>query len=537
VKQFSHGKFGYNHKRKIRITRSQYSHARLKCSDSRFASDPQYIFALLNWIEKETILSTINIAERKRKQVPMKAGQIINRSSFKSLLSDKELYACFKTIRGTPQYFREMTLDILAKIRQYGPPTFFMTFSAAEFKWTDIIKIVAKQFGENLDDETINNMSWSTKVKYLKLNPVTVARQIDYWFNCLWKNVVMSGLHPIGQVLNYDDRREYQDRGAQHMHVTVHIEGAPQFDESSDEKITAFIDRYITCEIPNSISHKSLHDTVISVQKHNHTNSCLKGKQISCRYNAPWPPTLNTLIIRSNSDKKTLNKSKKVLKKVFNEISSLGINVHGYTVNNVLERINITYDEYKECLLFMSKSSSILYKRKPSEVLIVPYNTVLLNTWQGNMNIQFVTGIYGVIMYLTSYLCKPERTISELMNAASKEATSLPIREKLLKIGNVFQRSREVSLHQAIALTISIPLRHSNIDVIFVPTGPKEMRTRIIKPGLIKGNANDPETTDIYCPNLLDKYSKRPDDLEDLCLADFASNYSEFVHNPKIDDE
>ena len=66
------------------------------------------------------------------------------------MITDAELYASFKSIRGTPQYFHEMMLDVLAKIRQYGPPTFFLTFSAAEFQWTDIIKSVAKQFGEDL---------------------------------------------------------------------------------------------------------------------------------------------------------------------------------------------------------------------------------------------------------------------------------------------------------------------------------------------------------------------------------------------------
>ena len=180
---------------------------------------------------------------------------------------------------------------------------------------------MAKQFGEKLDDETIKNMTWLTKVEYLKRNPVTVARQIDYRFNKLWQNVVMGGLHPIGQLLNYDDRREYQERGAQHMHVTAHVQGAPQFDESSDKEIPTFIDKYITCEIPNSESHKSLYNIVTSFQKHKHTSSCLKGNKIRCRHNAPWPPTENTVLAKSNPDKQTLSKSTRVLKKVFDKLT------------------------------------------------------------------------------------------------------------------------------------------------------------------------------------------------------------------------
>ena len=38
------------------------------------------------------------------------------------------------------------------------------------------------------------------------------------------------------------------------------------------------------------------------------------------------------------------------------------------------------------------------------------------------MNIQFVAGVYARLTYLTSYLCKPEHTMSKLMKKALKEA-------------------------------------------------------------------------------------------------------------------
>ena len=250
VKHYSEGKFHYNTERSVKITPSKYIHARLKSCDPRFASDPQYIFQCLNWIEREAILNTINFAERKRRQHPLTAGDIQNNTSFKHMISDAELYASFKSIRGTPQYFQTMMLDVLAKVRKFGPPTFFLTFSAAEFNWTDIIKLVGRQFGEDLDDESIKQMKWETKVGYLKRNPVTVARQIDYRFNQLWRCVILSGMHPVGQILNYDDRREYQGRGTQHLHAPIHVKDAPKLDEDNDADIINFIDRYVTCVRP-----------------------------------------------------------------------------------------------------------------------------------------------------------------------------------------------------------------------------------------------------------------------------------------------
>ena len=80
----------------------------------------------------------------------------------------------------------------------------------------------------------------------LKRNLVTVARQIDYVFKKLWDKVILSGMHPIGQILNFEDQREFQNRGTEHMHTPIHIVDIPKTDENEDSKVVEFIDKYIT---------------------------------------------------------------------------------------------------------------------------------------------------------------------------------------------------------------------------------------------------------------------------------------------------
>ena len=82
------------------------------------------------------------------------------------------------------------------------------------------------------------------------------------------------------------------------------------------------------------------------------------------------------------------------------------------------------------------KKISILFKRKPCEVNIWPYKKVILKHLKSNL--QFVTGVYAMLTYLTSYLCKPEHAMSELMKKASKEAYGKDIKGKMLSIGNTF---------------------------------------------------------------------------------------------------
>ncbi|GAB1600976.1 hypothetical protein Ahia01_000375800, partial [Argonauta hians] len=245
-KEFSTGSNHFSSVRRVSISMIKCFHARLKCCDGRFASNYQYIFNTLHLIEARAVASTITIAQRKSYQGDISASKLINKDGITNLLTEDQIFAQFKNIRGTPQYFQNMAYDVLAKIRQFGNYTFFLTVSAAEFHWPHIIQIVARQYGEELTVEQVENMDFSTKVKYFKRNPVTVARHIDYIFQQLWGKVILGGLHPIGHILNYDDRREFQ--------------GAPQLDKSPIEEVTAFIDQYITCSLPDIILYPDLHN-------------------------------------------------------------------------------------------------------------------------------------------------------------------------------------------------------------------------------------------------------------------------------------
>ncbi|KAJ8300314.1 hypothetical protein KUTeg_021833 [Tegillarca granosa] len=66
-------------------------------------------------------------------QKMLSCGQFKDPQRTSRLLTENQIFATFKNIRGTPQYFKQMHLDMLAKLRQYGPYTFFISGSAANF--------------------------------------------------------------------------------------------------------------------------------------------------------------------------------------------------------------------------------------------------------------------------------------------------------------------------------------------------------------------------------------------------------------------
>ena len=119
-------------------------------------------------------------------------------------------------------------------------------------------------------------MDWSKKERYLKRNPAAVARQIGYIFKQLWGKVILSGMHPAGHILNFDDKREA-------LYALIHIADAPKIDENEESEVVRFIDKYITCALPDDRKYPELSNLVKKVKTRYHATTCGKKKGIACR--------------------------------------------------------------------------------------------------------------------------------------------------------------------------------------------------------------------------------------------------------------
>ena len=94
----------------------------------------------------------------------------------------------------------------------------------------------------------------------------------------------------------------------------------------------------------------------------------------------------------------------------------------------------------------------------------------------------------------------------------------------MLSIGNTFLTKREISLHGAIRRVLCLPMRHSNIDVVYVSTSLKKNTTRILKSLSILEKMHR-DDTNVYACNITDKYKNRRDNLHSMCLGGFTSSY------------
>ena len=92
-KDYSTGRNHFNEEKEIPITPSNYVNTRLKCCNDRFASNPQYIFHALDWIESNVIASSAHFAERKQFQSEISVAQLVNHNNVKRMISDDQIFS------------------------------------------------------------------------------------------------------------------------------------------------------------------------------------------------------------------------------------------------------------------------------------------------------------------------------------------------------------------------------------------------------------------------------------------------------------
>ncbi|XP_026114512.1 uncharacterized protein LOC113092934 isoform X2 [Carassius auratus] len=524
----------FHDKREVKITLSRYLNARILNADGRFARSTDFIFYAQYLSEIDQVVSNVSIALRKGSEksllTEVTSDVLTNPDSLSKILNFDEGYKFLRPIRGTPPYWQSTQKDLFALVRQLGIPTFFASFSSADLRWPEMISTIIKQEGKNLKADELD---WSEKCGLIRRNPVTAARMFDHRWHCFLRDVIMSSAQPIGKIVDYFYRVEFQQRGSPHVHCLFWVENAPMLNEDNEENdglVASFIDRYITCEIPSE-DETDLFEIVNCVQKHSvrHSKTCRKKKTV-CRFNFPRPPSSRTFITRGGSrdDLKSgdgKDTARAVLEKVKKALTASDMDYD--STDAFFESIGINQAIFEKVYGQCSKKKSIVLKRSPKDVWVNQYNKHLLRAWQGNMDIQYVTDAYSVVVYIISYITKAEQEMGLLLQRAQNEAMNgnLEARSSLKMLGSVYLHNREVSAQEAVYRLTGMHLKECSRKVQFIPIGlnPVKMSLplRVIKNKVDQSG----EEASFWMTSLVDRYKNRPntEEFETQCLASFCS--------------
>ena len=385
--------------------------------------------------------------------------------------------------------------------------------SAAETRWVHLLKTLGRLVDKkDYSDNEIENMTWQQKSDLIQKDPVTCVRNFDHMVQLFIKDVLKSNEMPIGEIVDFFYRVEFQQRGSPHIHALFWMKDAPKYEQATDDSIVQFVDKYITCK--NDLQSDEMKE-LINLQTHRHAKTCKKGKQKICRFNFPLPPMPESMILNPLEkhcfDEVKLNEIKKHSDKIKTLLDEMKYG-EDFTFKAFLEKLKLTQSEYIQAIRYLLKRPTLLLKRSPSEIRINNYNTNLLKAWRANMDLQFVLDPYAcAVYYILSYITKGQRGMSKLLETASKEANAgnKDIVHRIRHIGNKFLNAVEISAQEAVYLVLQMPLRRSSREFQFINTSNPQERTFLLKT-LDKIKELPDTSADIETDNIIKRYQRRP---------------------------
>ena len=196
----------------------------LRGVDRRAAQSVPNIFFKHKKLQMKQISDKVNLAVRRCKKRGQKitAAEARDSSYVDKLVNLDEGNYIFRQLRNSPAYLETRKKDIFAMIRQLSLPTWFMSLSAADTRWTDLLKMLAKlNDGIDYSEKELEHLSWQEKTKLVQKDPVTCSRYFDHRVQEFLNTVLKSSCEPIGKLLDYFYRVEFQQRGSPHIHMLV----------------------------------------------------------------------------------------------------------------------------------------------------------------------------------------------------------------------------------------------------------------------------------------------------------------------------
>lgn len=261
------------------------------------------------------------------------AANLLRPSSYSSrnIIDESKTFPVPSFIRTGDTYFHRKQLHLNAMINKLGLPTLFITLSMAESRWSHLQNILANS--DNRDTLPTNR-------------PFHCTNYFVHRFQSLKKELYNKPeLTGFGEITDFFDRVEFQNRGAAHTHSCYWTTNSIELMISKD---------IIRSTIPNPLYEPELYAAVIANQIHTCNHHC----------QGPAPP--------------------------------------GQTCKKGFPR------PYSQTTHYEEGNSRYIYKcLTQADSWVVPYHPAILLLWDAHMNIQYITN-KGFAQYMSKYIVKTE---------------------------------------------------------------------------------------------------------------------------------
>ena len=326
----------------------EYLKHRLLNIDDRWRKDTSFSF---HWYDRLIKSRLFYIAQARRAKRTGRVEELVSKS-IKDKRSDSFYERLGKivpsTITGSRSYWLARFLDLIAMTKRFGQPDLFITLTQND-GWKEIRNHAKHGPGHFEEQGDINGLFEYDNVAPDKSFSIETVVAYNNRLKLFKEKVLFNKNGPLGEVLDFLDRKEFQSRGAIHNHMVVWC------------KPGTIPEDVVCAEMPRS---DTADPTVTALRSYVQRLQVHKCRPARCN--------------RSSRGKK-LNRCK-----------------YGFPFKIQMEdQLNPAGNRY------------LPKRRCPDDVNIVPYNKEILFLWGAHMNIQRVTSS-GWEMYLAKYVAKTE---------------------------------------------------------------------------------------------------------------------------------
>lgn len=175
---------------------------------------------------------------------------------------------------GSPRWYLQQYQDAMARVKVFGTPFLFITFTCNP-KWPEVINSLR-------ECQANNNFPTTSR-------PDVVARVFDVKLRALLDDITKNKI--FGRALAYQAVVEWQKRGLPHAHILVYLH------KDDTPKTPEGYDRFVSAELPSRDQNPELLDLVKTHMIHgpcgyeNQLCVCMKNGNCSKRYPKPFRST------------------------------------------------------------------------------------------------------------------------------------------------------------------------------------------------------------------------------------------------------
>ena len=486
--QFPYGTGGRTALREKKLQDAAFEQTRLMTSDNYQRRNIQYILNLVGQKEKRLIKEGIFSVQNKSFKSMTKKDICDNARDENSELL-KRITSVLRKLPTQREFWSEIRSKVEAMVFEFGPPTFWATFSPGEYDDQEMLQYLRER---NSDIPGVETMTVSQLVCK---DPILACTYLQTKFDATLK-FMLSDANPIGKIKHHFVRTEYQTRLMPHFHCFFWVEDAPIIGRDSEDTILNFIGKYVSCKLPSPNEDPLMFGLVKKYQLHHCNSYCLrkpkKGRgKARCKFSFPRAASIKPIL-------------------------------HGVASSIASHKTG----SYKKRLYEL--------ERKYNERYINDYNPTLLYLWKGNVDMQFIgEESESLVEYISKYATKAPRSAISDFELDAIEVNNKSNFGKLFQLASKLMKDRELGAMEARNFLLSEKPVQTDTSFMFINTVYASKRKSVLKSKKDLESLPD-DSKDIYYGDLIGTwYPKRPPydkhngnlNLKEMSLFEFAKTY------------